>query len=77
MYEWRERFYEFMAEWLLEVKKLPCAKILYIASETEEWFDYSDAHGISFALCIDWVDFKGVKHTNHFDGGIEDILAYG
>lgn len=77
MDEWRNRFYEFMAEWMREVKKLPVAEITYVESETEEWFDYSDAHGISFSLAISWRDTSGHLHINHFDGGIEDILAYG
>lgn len=74
MIDWQERFYAFIAEWLREAKHLPCAKVTYVEHEAEEWFDYSDAHGVSLNGHISWIDNDGGQHREYFNSGIEDLF---
>lgn len=74
---WKIRFHEFLAQWLRDKKHLPCDKVEYVDTEAEEWFDYSDAHGISCYLYIYWIDTDGKRQTFQFNGGIEELFSYG
>lgn len=71
---WEIRFHEFLAQWLRDKKHLPCDKVTGTETEKYEWWDYSDAHGISVEFVIYWVDEKGQNYTERFNGGIEELF---
>jgi hypothetical protein len=74
--DWTIRFREFIAEFLREVRNLPCKEVTWIDQEVEEWWDYSDAHGYHCYLEVYWTAYNGKEHVESIQGGIEDLLRH-
>lgn len=76
MSEWRNRFNEFIADWMRRSQDLPCASVVSVVSNTtpEDLCD-TCGPGLSYDVDVVWVDYNGKRRYSSFAGRLEHILS--
>jgi hypothetical protein len=71
---WRNRFYEFMAEFLREEKDLPVVSVDSVSSRAESWSYSEYTGGTDYYLDVYWTDTDEKTHYDSFSGDLSDFF---